>query len=66
MQKNDIPVFICLNPVFCFFTHRLQVGHHIEDDEVVEEVEESGDGPLQGADEGGAGGPAQLSAGPAL
>jgi len=45
-----------------FFTHRLQVGHHVEDDEVVEEVEESRDSPLQGIEEGGAGGKAELSA----
>lgn len=47
-------------------TDRLQVGHHIEDDEVVQEVEEGRDGPFQGAEEGGAGGAAQVSAGATL
>ena len=47
-------------------TNRLKVGHHIEDDKVVKEVEESRDGPLQGAEEGRAGGTAQVSAGSSL
>lgn len=43
-------------------THRLQVGHYIEDDEVVKKVEEGRDSPLQRTEEGSTGGKAQLSA----
>lgn len=40
--------------------YRLEVGHHIEDDEVVKEIEECWDRPLQVAEERGAGGTAQI------
>lgn len=42
-------------------TYRLQVSHHIEDDEIVEKIEEGRDGPLQGSKEGGSGGTPQIS-----
>lgn len=42
------------------FTNGLQVGHHVEDDEVVHEVEEGRDGPFEGDEEGGARGTAQI------
>ena len=41
-------------------TYRLQVSHHIEDDEVVEKVEEGRDGPLQGTKERSSGGTSQI------
>lgn len=43
-------------------TNRLQVGHDIEDDEVVDKVEESRDSPLQVSEQGRGGGTAQVSA----
>lgn len=42
-------------------TYRLQVSHHIEDDEVVKKIEEGRDGPLQGSKEGGSEGTSQIS-----
>lgn len=49
-----------------YFTNGLQVSHDVENDEIVQEVEEGGHGPLQGSEEGGAGGESQLSAGSSL
>lgn len=49
-----------------YFTNGLQVSHDVENDEIVQEVEEGGDGPLQGTEEGGAGGESQLPAGSSL
>lgn len=42
-------------------TNRLQVSHHVEDDEVVEKVEEGRDGPLQETKEGSNGGTFHIS-----
>lgn len=47
-------------------TNWLQVGHDVENDEVVQEVEEGGYGPLQGSEEGSAGGKSQVFAGSSL
>lgn len=42
-------------------TYRLQVSHHIEDDEVVKKIEEGRDGPLERTKEGSSGGTPQIS-----
>lgn len=47
-------------------TNRLQVGHHIEDDDVVHKVEESRNGPFEGVEQRGAGSAAQTSEWPSL
>lgn len=51
---------------FLIGTNRLQVSHHVENDEVVQRVEKGRDGPFQGSYEGSAGGITQLSAWPSL